>query len=155
MLNADILRLLSAIRYEFLVLVIYHYGCIIHAVLVLFCCHDLSCWRSFVWLVSTRGARVHALCLRYALSSPMHQPIGRQLLAPAQWDICLASQSADLQRFVWAWVSVLGINCSNLLHFTMTASFSETFLKIFSTDKLFSLDDLNDNFLELSEVIIL
>ncbi len=37
----------------------------------------------------------------------------------------------------------------------MTASFSETFLKIFSTDKLFSLDDLNDNFFELSEVIIL
>ncbi len=61
----------------------------------------------------------------------------------------------DLRRFVWAWVSVLGINCSNLLHLAMTASFGETFLKIFSTDKLFSLDDLNDNFFELSEVIIL
>ncbi len=66
----------------------------------------------------------------------------------------------DLRRFVWAWISVLGINCSNLLHLTMTAPFivklySETFLKIFSADKLFSLDDLNDNFLGLFEVIIL
>ncbi len=69
--------------------------------------------------------------------------------------LCLTSQSVDLRRFVWAWVSVLGINCSNLLHLTMTASFSETFLKIFSRDKLFSLDDLNDNFFELSEEILL
>ncbi len=69
--------------------------------------------------------------------------------------LCLASQSVDLRRFVWAWVSVLGINCSNLLHLTMSASVSETFWKIFSTDKLFSLDDLNDNVLELFEVIIL
>ncbi len=52
------------------------------------------------------------------------------------------------------WVSVLEINCSNLLHLTMTASLSENFLQIFSTDKVFSLDDLNDNFLELSEVIV-
>ncbi len=72
---------------------------------------------------------------------------------PMRHLLCLASQSVDLLRFVWAWVSVLGIN--HLLHLTMTASFSETFLKIFSTDKLFSLDDLNDNFFELSEVIIL
>ncbi len=69
--------------------------------------------------------------------------------------LCLASQSVDLRRFVWAWVSVLGINCINLLHLTMTVSFSVTFLKIFSTDKLFSLDDLNNHFFELSEVIIL
>ncbi len=74
---------------------------------------------------------------------------------PMRYLPCLASQSGHLRCFVWAWVSVLGINCSNLLHLTMSASFSETFLKIFSTDQLFSLDDLNDNFLELSEVIIL
>ncbi len=74
---------------------------------------------------------------------------------PMRHLLCLASQSEDLRRFVWAWVSVLGINCSNLLHFSITASFSENFLKIFSTDKLFSLDDLNDNFLALSEVLIL
>ncbi len=74
---------------------------------------------------------------------------------PMRQLFCLASQSVDLQRFVWAWVSVLGINCSNLLDLTMTVSFSETFLKMFSTDKLISLDDLNDNFLELPQVIIL
>ncbi len=34
----------------------------------------------------------------------------------------------------------------------MTVSFSENFLKIFSTDEVFSLDDLNDNFLEPFEV---
>ncbi len=74
---------------------------------------------------------------------------------PMRHLFCLTSQSVDLRRFVWAWVSVLGINCSNFLHLTMTASFSETVLKICSSDKSFSLDDLNDNFLELSEVIIL
>ncbi len=46
------------------------------------------------------------------------------------------------------------INCRNLLHLTVTASFSENFLNIFSTDKVLSLDDLNDNVLELCEVII-
>ncbi len=61
----------------------------------------------------------------------------------------------DLRRFVWALVSILGINCSNILHLTMTALFSENFLNIFSTDKVFSLDYLNDNVLELSEIIIL
>ncbi len=55
-----------------------------------FSSNDLSCWSSFVGLVSTRSARVYALCSRYALSSPMHKPIGRQVLAPAQWDICFA-----------------------------------------------------------------
>ncbi len=73
---------------------------------------------------------------------------------PMRYLLCLACQSVDFRSFVWAWVSVLGINCSNLLHLTMT-SFSETFLKVFSTDKLFSLGDLNDDCLELSEVIIL
>ncbi len=32
-------------------------------------------------------------------------------------------------------------NCCNSLHVTMTASFSENVLKIFSTDRVFSLDD--------------
>ncbi len=35
---------------------------------------------------------------------------------------------------------------SNLLHLTMTASFSGDFLKFFSTGNVFNLDDLNDNF---------
>ncbi len=74
---------------------------------------------------------------------------------PMRHWLCLASQSGYLRRFLWAWVSVLEINCSNLLHLTMMASYSENFLNIFSTDKVFSLDDLNDNFLDLSEVIIL
>ncbi len=37
----------------------------------------------------------------------------------------------------------------------MTASFSGNFLKIISTEKLFSLDDFNGNFLEISEVKLL
>ncbi len=55
-----------------------------------FSSYDLSYWSSFVGLVSTRSARVHALCSRCAPSSRLHQQIGRQVLAPAQWDICFA-----------------------------------------------------------------
>ncbi len=75
--------------------------------------------------------------------------------SPMRHWLCLASQSGHLRRFLWAWVSVLEINCSNLLHLMVMASFSENFLNIFSTDKVFSVDDLNDNFLDLSEVMIL
>ncbi len=95
---------------------------------------------------------MHALCAQLANASANGK--ASTGACPMRHLLCLASQSVDLRRFVWPWVSVLGVNCSNLLHLTMTASFSETFLKIFSTDKLFSLDDLNDNFFELSEVII-
>ncbi len=94
-----------------------------------------------------------AVCAQFANASAYRK--ASTGACPMRHLLCLASQSVDLRRFGWAWVSVLGINCSNLLHLTMTASFSETFWKIFFTDELFSLDDLNDNFLELSEVIIL
>ncbi len=77
-----------------------------------FSSHDLSCWSSFVGLVSTRSVRVHALCSR------MHQPIGRQVLAPAQWDICFAwppnqgifdVSSGNGSQF-WRWI--VAINCT-------------------------------------------
>ncbi len=94
-----------------------------------------------------------AVCAQLANSSANRKASAGA--CPMRHWLCLARNSGHLRRFLWAWVSVLEINRSNLLHLTMTASFSENFLNIFSTDKVFSLDDLNDNFLKLSEVIIL
>ncbi len=105
-----------------------------------FSSHDLSCIR----LVSTRGARVHALCSRVCaqLAKASANRKANTSACPMRRLLPLASQSGHLRRFLRAYVSFMAINLAKF------------FFKVFSTDKVFSLDDLNDNFLELSEVTL-